>query len=172
MRQRILFLCSILDRFASAVCVLAASILVAAVLAIVVLRYGFGTGFIRLQELAGYAFAVLLIFAIPVCLARDGHVRVEILSEALGDRYLAWADRVALVLFLVPVFGLVVWAYWPELAYSWSIREGSVETGGLGGLFIVKTALPVAAALTIAQGIAAVLRPRRAGAAHSGQDAL
>ena len=162
MRQRFLALCSILDTVASVVCGLAAVVLVSAVLAIVVLRYGFGTGFIELQELAGYAFAVLLVFSVPVCLARDGHVRVEIVSEALGDRYVAWADRVALVLFLIPAFGLIVWAYWPELAYSWQIREGSIETGGLGGLFLVKTALPVAATLTILQGIAAVLRPRPA----------
>jgi len=172
MRQRFLAFSTLLDRVASAVCVLAASILVAAVLVIVVLRYGFGAGFIQLQELAAYAFAVLLVFSVPVCLARDGHVRVEIVSEALGDAYVAWADRVALVFFLIPAFGLIIWAYWPELAYSWSIREGSIETGGLGGLFLVKTALPLAAGLTIVQGIAAALRPHRAGGPHSGQDAL
>lgn len=160
MRQRFLAISALLDKFALAVCAIAATVLVATILAVVILRYGFGTGFIRLQDVAGYSFAVLLILAVPVCLARDGHVRVEIVSEALPPAYLIWADRVALVIFLIPVFGLIVWAYWPELAYSWSIREGAVETGGLGGLFLVKTALPVAAALTIVQGIAAVLRPR------------
>jgi TRAP-type mannitol/chloroaromatic compound transport system permease small subunit len=44
------------------------------------------------------------------------------------------------------------------LSYSWSIREGAVETGGLGGVYLVKTMLPVAAALTILQGLALVLR--------------
>jgi TRAP-type mannitol/chloroaromatic compound transport system permease small subunit len=160
MRQSFLALSKILDRIALAICLLAAAVLVATVLAVVILRYGFGTGFIRLQDVANYAFAVLLVFAIPVCLARDGHVRVEIFSEMLPETYIVCADRIALVAFLIPVFGLVIWAYWPELAYSWSIREGAVETGGLGGLFLVKSALPVAAALTIVQGIAAVLRPR------------
>lgn len=162
MRRHFLALSDMLDRFARAVCALAGVVLVAAVLTIVVLRYGFATGFIRLQDLAGYAFAVFLIFAIPVCLARDGHVRVEIVSERMPASYAVWADRSALLLFLIPVFGLIIWAYWSELAYSWSILEGSLETGGLEGLFVVKTALPVAAALTIVQGIAATLRPRAA----------
>lgn len=151
-----------LDRLARAVCATAAALLVACVLAIVVLRYGFGVGFIQLQDAASYAFAVFLILSLPVCMAQGGHVRVEVLSERLSPRYLRAADAVALVLFLVPVFGLILWAYWPELRYSWKIREASVETGGLPGLFLVKTMLPVAAALMLVQGLAVLLRPDRA----------
>ncbi|TCP22764.1 tripartite ATP-independent transporter DctQ subunit [Rhodovulum adriaticum] len=140
-------------------CVVAGLFLTGAVLAIVVLRYGFGTGFIELQDAAAYAFAALMALSIPVTLARGGHVRVEVISERLPQAYLRGADAVALVIFLIPVFGLLIRAFWPDLAYSWSIREGSVETGGLGGLYLVKTALPVAAGLTILQGLAQVLRP-------------
>ena len=64
----------------------------------------------------------------------------------------------ALVLFLIPMFGVLIWAWWPQMTYAWSIREASLETGGLGGLYLVKTALPVAAALCIVQGLAAVLK--------------
>lgn len=154
-----LALCRWLDRLALGLCVGAGLFLTGAVLAIVVLRYGFGTGFIELQDAAAYAFAVLMALSIPVTLARGGHVRVEVVSERLPRAYLRGADAVALVIFLIPVFGLLIRAFWPDLVYAWSIREGSVETGGLGGLFLVKTALPVAAALTILQGLAQVLRP-------------
>ena len=153
-----------LDRLARAVCAAALLTLGAAVLLIVLLRYGFGIGFIQLQDLAVYAFAVLVIFSLPVCLAQGGHVRVEVIAERLPPGYLRGVDALALVLFLIPVFGLVIWADWPQLAYSWRIREASVETGGLPGLFLIKTALPVAAALMILQGVVAVLRrPRPAG---------
>ena len=163
MRRMMLALGAVLDRVARAACLAAGLLLVATVLLIVVLRYGFGSGAIALQDFAGYAFAVFLILAIPVCLAEDGHVRVEVFSERQPPGYNLWADRVALVVFLIPVFGLLIWAAWPTLVYSWSIREGSIETGGLPGLYLVKTMLPVAAALTIVQGVAAVLRPRQAG---------
>lgn len=160
MQQGFLVLAQALDRVAQLVCMAALCLLTLVVLTVVVLRYGFNSGSIALQDLAGYSFAVFLALSVPACLARGGHVRVEVVSEKLSPAYLRRADAVALVLFLIPVFGLVLWAYWPDLLYSWSIREGAIETGGLSGLFLVKTALPVSAALMIVQGIAAVIGPR------------
>ncbi len=163
MKTAYLWFCGVLDRITALICGLACGVLTLSVLAIVVARFGFHAGRIELQNLAGYAFAVMLILAVPYTLARDGHVRVEVLSERLSPAYLRRADVVALLLFLIPVFGLMGWAFLPDLSYSWSIREGAVETGGLGGVYLVKTMLPVAAVLTILQGVAAVLRPREAG---------
>lgn len=147
-----------LDRLARGLCMLAALVLTLSMLVVVVGRYGFGTGSIKIQDAANYAFAAFVIFALPVCMAQGGHVRVEVLSERLSPRYRIWADRVALVLFLIPVFWLIIWAYWPSLMYSWAIREAAIETGGLPGLYLVKTTLPLAAGFMIVQGIAAVLR--------------
>lgn len=157
-----LALCRWLDRAALTVAVASGLFLTGAVLTIVVLRYGFGTGFIELQDAAAYAFATLMAFSLPVTLARGGHVRVEVISERLPPRYLRIADTLALVVFLIPVFGLLMHAWWPDLRYAWSIREGSVETGGLGGLYLVKAVLPLAAGLMILQGLGQVLAPRPA----------
>lgn len=151
--------CRALDRATLLVCGSAGVVLVLMVLINVVLRYGFGMGSIKLQDLAGYAFAVLLITSVPVCLARGGHVRVEVLSERLPPAYLRGADAVALVAFLIPLFALIIWAGWGDLAYSWRVAEGSSTPGGLGGQYLVKTVLPVAAALMIVQGVAAVINP-------------
>ena len=159
LRNLFLAVSAALDRATRAACVAACMVLVTTVLAIVVLRYGFGIGFIWLQDLASYAFAIFLALSVPVCMARGGHVRVDVLSERMPETYLRSADLLALVVFLIPVFGLAIWAYWPDLRYSWSIREVSVETGGLPGLFLVKSTLPLAAFLMIVQGIAAVLQP-------------
>lgn len=156
--RRYLAFCDVLDKVATAIAVIACGAVTVLVLTIVIMRYGFGMGFIKLQDLAAYAFALLLIFSVPVCLSRGGHVRVEVISERLSPGYRWRADVVALFLLLIPVFGLAIWAWWPELSYSWRIREGSIETGGLGGLFIVRAALPVGAAMMILQGIALVLK--------------
>ena len=158
MRHLFLRLSALVDRATRALCMSAVGLLVVTMLTIVVLRYGFGTGSIWLQNFATYSFAVFIILAVPVCMARDGHVRVEVLSERLspGDR--RGADAVATLLFLIPVFGLVIWAYWPNVMYSLSTLEGSSETGGLPGRFIVRSCVVVGAALMIVQGIAAVLR--------------
>jgi TRAP-type mannitol/chloroaromatic compound transport system permease small subunit len=153
-----------LDRATLVLCGAAGLVLVIMVLVNVVLRYGFGTGSIAMQDLAAYAFAVFLITSLPVCLARGGHVRVEVFSERMGPGYLRAADTVALILFLIPLFALIIWAGWSDLVYSWRVRQGSVTPGGLGGLYIVKTVLPVSAALMIVQGIAAVIDPPRPAA--------
>ncbi len=151
--------CRALDRATLVVCGVAGVVLVVMVLFNVVLRYGFGMGSIKLQDLAGYAFAVFLITSVPVCLARGGHVRVEVLSERLPPAYLRGADTVALLLFLIPLFALIIRAGWGDLAYSWQISEGSSTPGGLGGQYLVKTVLPVAAGLMIVQGLATVIAP-------------
>jgi TRAP-type mannitol/chloroaromatic compound transport system permease small subunit len=159
MRRVVLHLAHWADRLTAWACAASLAALVAAVLAIVILRFGFDMGFIKLQNLAGYAFAVLLILSVPYCLARGGHVRVDVLSERLPPSYLRRADLVALLAFLIPVFGLMVWAFLPDLRFSWSIREGAVETGGLGGVYLVKTMVAVSGVLMILQGLAAVLHP-------------
>ncbi|MFC7703465.1 TRAP transporter small permease subunit [Plastorhodobacter daqingensis] len=166
MKRIFLGFCAALDRATTAACFLAGVVLVVSILVIVVLRYGFGMGFLRLQDLATYSFAIFLILSLPVCLARGGHVRVEVLSERMSPRYLRIADILALLFLLIPIFGLAIQAYWPELSYSWRIRERALETGGLPGLYLVKTVLPVAAALMILQGIAAVLAPPAREASH------
>lgn len=162
MIQQFLRLARLLDRLTLALASLAGATLVLMVLVNVVLRYGFGTGSIKMQDLASYAFAVFLILAVPLCHARGGHVRVEVLSERLPPAYLRRADALAWALFLSPVFGLILWAGWGDIAFSWSIGEGSTTPGGLGGLYLVKTALPVAAALMIIQGLAALFEKRGA----------
>ena len=164
MRAIFLSTCQVLDRVTAGLCAVACAVLTGAVLGIVILRFGFDTGFIQLQNLAAYAFAILMILSLPYCLRRAGHVRVEVLSERLPDGYLRIADSVALIVFLVPVFGLMAWAWMPDLIYSWSIREGSIETGGLGGVFLVKTTVPLSGVLMILQGIAVLLDPAEGAA--------
>lgn len=154
-----LVLCRVLDRVTLALCATAGWTMVAMVVVNVVLRYGFGMGSIKLQDLATYGFAVFLILSLPLALSRGAHVRVEMLSENLGPEYLRRADAVAWVIVMVPLFGLIVWAGWRDLMFSWRIGEGSITPGGLGGLYLVKTALPVAAALMILQGLAVLFEP-------------
>ncbi|RYH11147.1 TRAP transporter small permease subunit [Tropicimonas sp. IMCC6043] len=123
-------------------------------LVVVILRYVFGVGFIELQDAVAYSFAALVVLSLPVTQAMDAHVRVDIFRAAQTPRTRIWFDRVGIVAFLIPVFGLTIWWVWPDIAYSWSIGETSVETGGLPGLFLVKSMLPLACGLMILQGLA------------------
>ncbi len=123
-------------------------------LTVVILRYVFGIGFIELQDAVAYSFATLVVLGLPVAQVRDVHVRVDVFRAHQSVRKQARYDQLGILAFLIPVFGLTIWWVWPDVSYSWSIREASVETGGLPGLFLVKSMLPLACALMILQGLA------------------
>ena len=148
-----------LHRLTRGVCIAALAVIVTGQLAVVILRYGFGIGFLELQDAVAYAFAALVVLGLPVALYDDAHVRVDVFRERQSQRVRARFDLAGLALFLVPVFGLTLWYVWPDIAYSWSIREGSIETGGLPGFFLVKTCLPIACVLMLLQGVARAIRP-------------
>ncbi|PRY25125.1 TRAP-type mannitol/chloroaromatic compound transport system permease small subunit [Aliiruegeria haliotis] len=126
---------------------------------VVILRYVFGVGFIELQDAVAYSFATLVVLGLPVAQALDAHVRVDVFRSGQTTQVRHWFDRVGIAAFLIPVFGLTIWWGWPDVTYSWSIREASVETGGLPGLYLVKTMLPLACVLMILQGISGLFVP-------------
>ena len=121
--------------------------------AVVLLRYVFGIGFLELQDGVAYSFAALVVLGLPVALKEDAHVRVDVFREHQSPRLKLLIDRFGAIFFLLPVFALIIFNVWPDIVYSWSIAEGSSETGGLPGLFLVKSSLPLAATLMLLQSL-------------------
>lgn len=127
-------------------------VLFAAQITIVILRYAFGVGFLELQDLAVYSFAMLTVLSVPVALRLDRHVRVDIFRARQKNALRRRIDQCGIILLLIPVFVMTLYFALPQIVYSWSIYESGVETGGLPGYFLVKTALPVMCALMLLQG--------------------
>src|ERR1700728_480347 len=99
--------------------------IVLAEFAVVVMRYAFGVGSIRLQESVLYAHAALFMLAAAWTLQTDGHVRVDIFYAQANPRTKALIDLVGTAVFLVPVT-VVIGAFSPPyVARSWAILEGS-----------------------------------------------
>lgn len=132
-----------------AVCLCCVGVLFAGQITIVMLRYAMGVGFLELQDLVTYAFSVLVVLAVPLSYWNGRHVRVDILSNRLGPRAAGIIDRLGALLLVLPAFGLLLVNAWPLVAASFSILEGSRETGGLGGLFLVKGTVIVMCLLVI-----------------------
>ncbi|WP_143089833.1 TRAP transporter small permease subunit [Tropicimonas isoalkanivorans] len=141
-------------RVTQRICQLLLGLIFIGQLVVVILRYVFGMGFIELQDAVAYSFATLVVLGLPVAQALDVHVRVDVLRANQTRQTQALFDRVGIIALLIPVFGLTIYWVWPDIVYSWSIREASAETGGLPGLFLVKSMLPLACALMILQGVA------------------
>jgi TRAP-type mannitol/chloroaromatic compound transport system permease small subunit len=122
---------------------------------IVIERYWFETGSIRLQESVTYMHAAVLLLAAAYTLAAGDHVRVDIFYGRFSRTGKAWVNLVGTLVLLMP-FCLFMIAYsWDYVALSWQIRETSQEAGGLPFPFpsVMKAFIPVAALLLLLQGI-------------------
>ncbi|MDH3526650.1 MAG: TRAP transporter small permease subunit [Gammaproteobacteria bacterium] len=125
--------------------------------AVVVLRYVFQTGSIALQESISYLHAAVFMLGAAYTLKHDGHVRVDIFYRALTPRGKAWINLLGTLLLLTPVCAFILYSSWEYVAVSWSMREASQEAGGLDAVFLLKTAIPLMAALLLLQGLSMVL---------------
>jgi TRAP-type mannitol/chloroaromatic compound transport system permease small subunit len=129
--------------------------------AVVFMRYALGIGSIKLQESVLYAHATLFMLAAAWTLQVDGHVRVDIFYADAAPRTKAAIDLCGALLLLLPFALALVFLSFPYVARSWAILEGSRETSGLPAVFLLKTLIPLFAALLALQGIAQALRAAR-----------
>lgn len=128
--------------------------------AVVVLRYFFSSGRIWMQELVTWSHAAVFLLGAGYTLARDEHVRVDVLYRRYSAATQARINIAGTVLLLFPVCGFLARACGHYALKSWQVMERSPETGGLGYPLIplAKTMLFAMFVLLMAQGIVTVLR--------------
>lgn len=126
---------------------------------IVLLRYVFDVGWIWMQESIVWLHAAVFMLAAAYTLRCGEHVRVDIFYRALSTRGKAIVDIAGTVFLLLPMMVFLIVTSIDYVAVSWDIQERSREAGGLPYPFVplLKSLIPVTAALVIVQGIAAGL---------------
>ncbi len=103
-------------------------------------------------ELQQYLFSALVLLAAAGVLAKDEHVRVDVLYGRLGRRARSWIDLVGALLFLIPFCAFTLALAWPAVSNSWAIFEQSPDPGGLPR-YPLKSLVPIAFTLLILQGV-------------------
>lgn len=139
--------------------------------ALVLMRYVFGTGAVWLQELVIWCHALVFLGAAGWTLGAGGHVRVDIFHAAMGPRARAGVELFGTLAFLWPMCWLIWDVGLPYVERSWAVREGSRETAGLPGVFLLKTMMLVFAASLALQGAAIAVRSLRVLAGRTGDGA-
>jgi len=130
--------------------------------ALVVARYALGLGSIWLTETVVYANATLFMLAAAWTLRASGHVRVDVFYAEASPRSRAIVDLAGALLLLLPFALVLIWLGVPYAARSWAILERSQEASGLPLVFLLKTLIPLFAALMALQGIAQAIRALQA----------
>jgi len=134
------------------VCCYLLIVLIFSEISIVILRYIYGVGFLKLHDIVLYSFSALVILSIVYSFGCNTHVRVDVLRDKHCHNTKRLIDCFSILFCLYPLFSFILYWVWPDITYAWSIFEGSRETGGLAGLFLVKSLLPLVAVLMLVQG--------------------
>jgi TRAP-type mannitol/chloroaromatic compound transport system permease small subunit len=120
-------------------------------------RYALGESSNAWLEIQWYLFGAMFLLTAGYTLKHNGHVRIDIFYNRLGERGQAWIDLLGGLLFLLPMAGLLAWLAWPIFMDAWVTQEMSPDAGGLMR-WPVKLLLPVGFALLALQGLAEVIK--------------
>ena len=103
-------------------------------------------------------YGTLFMMAGAYTLAKNGHVRGDVLYGFFPPRLQAGLDLTLYLLFFVPGVVAFVWAGYTYAAQSWAINEHSNTPPDAPPIYWFKTVIPVAGAFLLVQGIVEILR--------------
>lgn len=126
--------------------------------AVVLLRYGLNGGSVALQDSVVYLHGAVFMLGLAYALYTGAHVRVDVFYRRMSPRRRAWVDAVGTLVFLLPLCAFIAIGSWHFAAASWAVRETSSSAGGLPGVFLLKSLIPLAAATLALQGLAELAR--------------
>ena len=91
-------------------------------------------------------------------LAKNGHVRGDVLYGFFQPRTQATLDLALYIVFFIPGVIALAWAGYNYAAESWAINEHSNITAEGPPVYPFKTVIPVAGAFLLLQGIVEIIR--------------
>src|SRR4051812_1823347 len=103
-------------------------------------------------------YGTLFMMAGAYTLAKNGHVRGDVLYGFFPPRLQASLDLALYLLFFIPGVVAFVWAGYNYAAESWVINEHSNITADGPPIYPFKTIIPVAGAFILVQGIVEIIR--------------
>ncbi|WKD49751.1 TRAP transporter small permease subunit [Microbulbifer spongiae] len=125
---------------------------------IVVLRRFFDSGSVALQESVVYLHGAVFMLGLAYALQTDAHVRVDVFYRQMRPRSRAWVNAIGYLVFLLPLCGFLLVSSWQFVLNSWWVFEDSANAGGLPGVFLLKSLIPLAAITLSLAGAAQFIR--------------
>jgi TRAP-type mannitol/chloroaromatic compound transport system permease small subunit len=108
-------------------------------------------------EIQWYLFAAIVMLGASVVLKLNEHVRVDIFYGKLKGNGPVYIDLLGLVLFLLPVMGLLAYLSWPLLVKMYVTNEMSNNAGGLVR-WPAMLLLPLGFGLVFLQGLSEIVK--------------
>ena len=102
-------------------------------------------------------YGVLFMMAGAYTLAKNAHVRGDVLYGFFSPRAQAGVDLVLFVVFFVPGVIALVWSGYTYAVESWAIREQTTAAAG-PPIYPFKAFIPIAGAVLLLQGLVEIVR--------------
>jgi len=103
-------------------------------------------------------YGTLFMMAGAYTLAKNSHVRGDVIYGYFTPRTQAIMDLTLYIVFFIPGVIALVWAGYTYAAESWAINEHSNITSEGPPVYPFKTVIPVAGAFVLMQGIVEIIR--------------
>jgi TRAP-type mannitol/chloroaromatic compound transport system permease small subunit len=103
-------------------------------------------------------YGTVFMMAGAYTLAKNGHVRGDVLYGFFPPRLQAALDLILYFVFFIPGTVALVWAGYTYAAESWAISEHSTLTASGPPLYPFKTIIPIAGIFLLAQGVVEIVR--------------
>jgi TRAP-type mannitol/chloroaromatic compound transport system permease small subunit len=108
-------------------------------------------------ELQWVLFGAVFLLCTPWTLLSNEHIRIDIVNSQFPKRVRDWIDVFGHLVFLLPLTIVMTWVSWPFFLRSFSIKEQSLNAGGLPQ-WPAKFLIPLAFFLLFWQGISELIK--------------
>lgn len=114
----------------------------------------FGQSWTKFDESATYFHALVILFGSATTLLASKHVRVDIFYTKMSSRAKALVDIIGFYALLIPFCLIIIWNMQATIGLAWLSLEGSPESDGIRGMYLLKTCVSVFAIMLLTQGMA------------------
>ena len=121
-------------------------------------RYALGNPHAWAFDAMAMLYGTMFMMAGAYTLAKNGHVRGDVLYGYFRPRTQATIDLILFIVFFIPGVIALTYAGYYYAAESWRIDEHSNVTAGGPPIYPFKTVIPLAGAILLAQGIVEIVR--------------
>lgn len=126
--------------------------------AVAFLRYSFGLGWVWMQDSYVWANAAAFMLGAAPTLLHDKHVRVDFIYGARGRVFRSVVDIFGAFFLLMPSLVAIFILSTPYVMDSWERLEGTLDVGGMPGVFVLKSIILFFCVPLAAQGISQAIR--------------
>ncbi|MDI3326566.1 TRAP transporter small permease subunit [Pontibacterium granulatum] len=130
-------------------------VLVLVIILQVVLRKGFSSGLIALEELQWHLYAVGVMFGLSYAQTTNSHIRVDLFYSRFRAKTKRIVEVVGILTLVLPFIAVVFFHSLDFVADSWRINEHSDAPSGLPWRWLIKSTIPITFALL---GLAVISR--------------